>query len=74
MWHNIIPVRVLGWTHLRQELKEKNLSLLEPGDIVLGDCGFTVSSDITLQGTRLEIPAFTRGKNQLSQKDVEMPK
>ena len=41
---------------------------------MLGDCGFTVSSDITLQGTRLEIPAFTRGKNQLSQKDVEMPK
>jgi len=57
-----------------KNLMKKNLSLLEHGDIVLGDCGFTVSSDIALQGARLEIPAFTRGKNQLSQKDVEMPK
>ena len=50
------------------------LSLLEPGDIVLADRGFTVSEDIALQGARLEIPAFTRGKKQLSQQDVEMSK
>ena len=50
------------------------LSLLEAGDIVLADRGFTVSEDIALQGARLEIPAFTRGKKQLSQQDVEMSK
>ena len=50
------------------------LSLFEPGDIVLADCGFMVSEDIALQGARLEIPAFTRGKKQLSQQDVEMSK
>ena len=42
--------------------------------IVLADRGFTVSEDIALQGARLEIPAFTRGKKQLSQQDVEMSK
>ena len=50
------------------------LSLLEPGNIVLADRGFAVSEDIALQGARLEIQAFTRGKNQLSQKDMEMSK
>ena len=33
-----------------------------------------MSEDIALQGARLEIPAFTRGKKQLSQIDVEMSK
>ena len=41
---------------------------------MLADRVFTVSEDIALQGARLEIPAFTRGKNQLSQKDVEISK
>ena len=50
------------------------LSLLEPGDVVLADRGFTMSEDIALRGAKLIIPAFTRGKTQLSQKDVEMSK
>ena len=41
---------------------------------MLANCGFTVSEDIALQGARLEILTFTRDKNQLSQKDVEMSK
>uniref|UniRef100_A0A1X7TTH8 DDE Tnp4 domain-containing protein n=1 Tax=Amphimedon queenslandica TaxID=400682 RepID=A0A1X7TTH8_AMPQE len=49
------------------------LSLLERGDVVLADRGFTISDDVGLVGAKLEIPAFTRGKGQLS-RDVEMTK
>ena len=41
---------------------------------MLADHRFTVLEDIALQGARLEIPAFTRGKKQLSKQDVEMSK
>ena len=65
----------------RGRISDKNLtqestflSLLEPGDVVLADRGFTVSKDIALRGAKLIIPAFTREKTQLSWKDVEMPK
>lgn len=47
------------------------LDLLEYGDLVLADRGFLVEEDITARNCRLKIPAFTRGKAQLSQKDVE---
>ena len=50
------------------------LSLLEPGDTVLADRGFTLSEDIAIHGASLEIPAFTRGKQQLSQEDAEKSK
>ncbi len=49
------------------------LSLLKPGDVVLAD-GFTLSKDIAIHGGILEIPAFTRGKQQLSQEDAEKSK
>ena len=41
-------------------------SYLEPGDVVLADCGFTIA-DVAVHGAKLEIPAFTRGKKQLTQ-------
>jgi len=47
---------------------------LEPGDVVLADRGFTIESDLAVYGAKLEIPAFTRGKNQLSQREVEYSK
>ena len=47
------------------------LDLIEPGDIVLADRGFTINEDVAICGAKLEIPAFTRGKKQLSQKEVE---
>lgn len=50
------------------------LSLLQTGDVVLADRGFTIRDDISVHGATLEIPAFTRGKKQLSQRDVEMSK
>jgi len=36
----------------------------------LADCGFTVEEGLAIHGAKLEIPAFTCGK-QLSQKEVE---
>ena len=50
------------------------LNRVEPGDIILADRGFTVGEDIAIHGGQLEIPAFTKGKKQLSQEEVEMSK
>ena len=50
------------------------LDFLEPGDTVLADNGFTIADDLAIFGVKLEILAFTRGKNQLSQRDVELSK
>ena len=47
------------------------LPLLEYGDIVLADRGFDIADDIAMHGASLIIPAFTRGKKQLSLPDVE---
>lgn len=47
------------------------LDLLDPGDTVLADRGFTISEDLRLHGAKLEIPSFTRGKSQLTQREVE---
>ena len=48
--------------------------LIDPGDVILADRGFVISDDIGLHGARLEIPAFTRGKKQLSLQEVEYSK
>ena len=50
------------------------LEKIEPGDVILADRGFTVRDDIAIHGGQLEIPAFTKGKKQLSQEEVEMSK
>ena len=42
------------------------------GDVVLADRGFDISEDLALRGVTLAIPAFTKGKSQLSQREVEM--
>ena len=36
--------------------------------------GFTIEEDINRHGGKLEIPVFTKGKKQLSQKEVETSK
>uniref|UniRef100_A0A1X7VWW9 DDE Tnp4 domain-containing protein n=1 Tax=Amphimedon queenslandica TaxID=400682 RepID=A0A1X7VWW9_AMPQE len=41
------------------------------GDVVLADRGFNVSEDLAVLGTCLKISAFTKGKKQLTQKEVE---
>ena len=50
------------------------LRLLDPGDVVLADCGFDIGDDIAIHGAKLEIPSFTRGKKQLSMEEVEYTK
>ena len=44
---------------------------LKPGDVVLADRGFDVADSLALYGATLDIPAFTRGCNQLAPVDVE---
>ena len=62
-------------------ISDKNLTVessflkkLEYGDTVLADRGFSVSEDIATYGAHLQIPAFTRGKNQLTEEEVEKSK
>ncbi|KAJ8018293.1 THAP domain-containing protein 2 [Holothuria leucospilota] len=46
--------------------------LHDPGDQILADRGFTMQDDFALQcSVELIIPAFTKGKTQLSAKEVE---
>ena len=46
------------------------LSHLLPGDIVLAHCGFDISDSVGVMQVHLHIPAFTKGKNQLSALEV----
>ena len=48
--------------------------MLEHGDTILVDRGFTIEEDLAVHGTKLEIPAFMHGKTQLSQRDVDLSK
>lgn len=50
------------------------LRLLDPSDVVLADRGFDIGDDIAINGAKLEIPSFTRGKKQLSMEEVEYTK
>ena len=47
------------------------LDKLLPGDVVLADRGFTVADTVAITGARLYMPAFTKGKSQLSDLEVE---
>ena len=55
-------------------LESNFFSYLEPGDVVLADRGFTIADDVAVNGAKLEIPAFTRGKKQLTQREFELSK
>ena len=47
------------------------LSKLLPGDIVLADRGFDIAESVGVRQAHLHIPAFTRGKDQLTALEVE---
>ena len=47
------------------------LDRFEYGDVVLADRVFNVADELAIRGATLEIPAFTKGKMQLTQKEVE---
>ena len=46
--------------------------IIDPGDTILADGGFDIGDDVGLHGARLIMPAFTKGKMQLSQQEVEV--
>ena len=45
---------------------------LIPGDLVLAGRGFNIADDLALHGASLALPSFTKGKDQLSQNEVEV--
>ena len=47
------------------------LDHLIPGDVVLADRGFDISDSVGTMQARLSIPAFTKGKSQLSAIEIE---
>ena len=47
------------------------LNNLLPGDIILADRGFDVADSVALMGATLDIPAFTKGREQLSAGEIE---
>lgn len=48
------------------------LNKLTPGDLVLADRGFTVDETVGMYCAELATPAFTKGKKQLSRREVDM--
>ena len=48
------------------------LDHLKYGDLVLADRGFDIAEDLALHGAALAIPPYTKGKFQLSQREVEI--
>ena len=49
------------------------LSKLLPGDIVLADRGLDIVDLVGMHQAKLHLPAFTRGKKQLTAVEVEGP-
>lgn len=47
------------------------LNLIVPGDVIPADRGFLIADSVEILKGHLEIPAFTRGKNQLDPVDIE---
>ena len=55
-----------------RELTKKSglLDLLERGDTVMADRGFTIQDDLTPLGVRVNIPPFLKGKEQLDGEEL----
>lgn len=47
------------------------LNNLLPNDVVLADRGFDIAELVAMKGAQVKIPAYTRGKSQLSASEVE---
>lgn len=47
------------------------LDLIHNGDVILADHGFNIGDELAIRGAKLQIPAFTKGKKQLSPIEVE---
>ena len=46
------------------------LNMVEPGDDIMADRGFLIRDELAFRGAHLKMPAFTRGKRQLSAMEV----
>lgn len=61
-----------GRTSDREVTEESGfLNKLLPGDVVLADRGFDISDSVGMMYAEVKIPNFTKGKSQLSARDVE---
>ena len=47
------------------------LKKLYPGDILLADRGFDISEEVAMMQATLQIPAFTKGMDQLPPTEIE---
>lgn len=47
------------------------LDKISYGDVIMADRGFNVTDELAVIGAHLEVPAYTKGKRQLSGMDVE---
>ena len=43
----------------------------EPGTVILADRGFLIGDELAARGVRLMMPAFTKGRSQLSKREVD---
>ena len=47
------------------------LNQLLPGDVVLANRGFTIADSVSAMQAQLYLPAFTKGRDQLTAMEVE---
>ena len=47
------------------------LNMLETGDLILADRGFRIEQEVATKGAILKVAAFTKGRSQLSAKEVD---
>ena len=52
-------------------MKTGFLDKLEPSDVILADRGFNIEFELASRGATLKIPSFTKGKKQLTKRDVD---
>ena len=70
----ITPQDVISWGgHTRDKFLTSNCDFLAdllPGDIVTADRGFDIEESVALYCAKVKIPSFTKGKRQLSSRDL----
>ena len=47
------------------------LDMPEPGTAILADRGFLIADELAVRGVKLIMPAFTKGRSQLSKREVD---
>ena len=60
--------------HVSDKYLTEHCGKLLPGDVILVGRGFDIADLVGVMKARLSIPAFTKGKNQLSALEIEETK